>query len=106
MPSPDGRLMHAEIQISDSIIMLSSEFLEMGGTCKSPKTAGFAASSLMILSRGYRRLVQTRPQRRGNRNHGAPRYVLGGSICKGARSVRSRVAIRHTHRRRVPGGNE
>lgn len=48
MPSPDGRVMHAEIQIGNSIIMLSSEFPEMGGTCKAPKTAGFATSSLMI----------------------------------------------------------
>ena len=48
MPTPDGRLMHAEIQIGDSIIMMSSEFPEMGGTAKSPKKAGFATSSLLI----------------------------------------------------------
>ncbi|MCC6553071.1 MAG: VOC family protein [Polyangiaceae bacterium] len=31
MPTPDGRIMHAEIKIGDSIIMLSDEFPEMGG---------------------------------------------------------------------------
>ena len=35
---PDGRLGHAEIQLGDSIIMLSDEFPEYGG--KSPQTLG------------------------------------------------------------------
>ncbi len=48
MPSPDGRLMHAEIRIGDSNVMMSSEFPEMGGTCKSPKQLGSATSSLMV----------------------------------------------------------
>ena len=50
MPSPDGRLMHAEIRIGDSIIMLSSEFPEMGGTARSPKSAGCHTGSLLILT--------------------------------------------------------
>jgi len=29
MPSPDGRIMHAEIKIGDSIVMLADEFPEM-----------------------------------------------------------------------------
>ena len=32
MPSPDGRLMHAELGIGESIVYLSDEFPEMGGT--------------------------------------------------------------------------
>ena len=35
---PDGRLGHAEIQLGDSVIMLSDEFPEFGG--KSPQTLG------------------------------------------------------------------
>ena len=31
MPGPDGKLMHAELEIGDSMIMLSDEFPEMGG---------------------------------------------------------------------------
>jgi PhnB protein len=37
-PSPDGKIMHAEIRIGDSIIMLGDEMPEHGG--KSPKTLG------------------------------------------------------------------
>ncbi len=36
MPGPDGKVMHAEIKIGDSIIMLSDECPEMGA--KSPQT--------------------------------------------------------------------
>lgn len=36
LPSPDGRLMHAAVEISGSAVMLVDEFPEMGG--KSPKT--------------------------------------------------------------------
>jgi len=38
MPSPDGKIQHAELKIGDSIIFLSDEFPNMGG--KSPKAAG------------------------------------------------------------------
>ncbi len=38
MPGPDGRIMHAEIKIGDSIIFLSDEMPGMGG--KSPQSAG------------------------------------------------------------------
>src|SRR5260221_11975053 len=38
MPGPDGRIMHAEIKIGDSVIFLSDEIPGMGG--KSPQSAG------------------------------------------------------------------
>lgn len=31
MPGPDGRLMHAQLRIGDSMLMLSDEFPEFGG---------------------------------------------------------------------------
>jgi PhnB protein len=46
MPGPDGRLMHAEIRIGDSIIMMTDEMPEMGG--KGPQTLGGTPVSLMI----------------------------------------------------------
>jgi PhnB protein len=38
MPAPDGKIGHAEIQIGDSVIMLSDEFPEMG--VRSPRAIG------------------------------------------------------------------
>lgn len=38
MPSPDGKIIHAEIKIGDSIIFLSEEIPNMGG--KSPQSLG------------------------------------------------------------------
>ncbi len=38
MPGPDGKIIHAEIKIGDSIIFLSDEIPNMGG--KSPQTLG------------------------------------------------------------------
>ena len=38
MPAPDGKIGHAELQIGDSVVMLSDEFPEMG--VRSPRTVG------------------------------------------------------------------
>jgi PhnB protein len=46
MPGPDGRLMHAEIKIGNSIIMLNDEMPDMGG--KGPLALGGTPVSLMI----------------------------------------------------------
>ncbi|HSZ08917.1 MAG TPA: VOC family protein [Steroidobacteraceae bacterium] len=46
MPSPDGRLGHAEIRIGDSVIMLADEHPEMG--YRSPKSLGGSGVSLMV----------------------------------------------------------
>jgi PhnB protein len=46
LPGPDGKVMHAEIQIGDSRIMFADEFPEMGAV--SPATLGGCASQLML----------------------------------------------------------
>jgi PhnB protein len=46
MPTPDGKIAHAEIRIGDSPVMLSDEFPDMGA--RSPKSVGGTSSFLML----------------------------------------------------------
>jgi uncharacterized glyoxalase superfamily protein PhnB len=49
MEGPGGKIMHAEIKIGDSIVMLGDEFPEMGST--SPESVGGTSASLMIYTK-------------------------------------------------------
>ncbi len=46
MPGPDGKIMHAEIKIGDSIIFLGEENPQMGA--KSPQTLGGCTDTLSV----------------------------------------------------------
>ncbi len=46
MPAPDGKIGHAELQIGDSVIMLSDEHPEMN--MRSPKTIGATPVTLSV----------------------------------------------------------
>src|SRR5436305_149203 len=45
-PGPDGKLMHAEIKVGDSVIMLSDEMPEHGA--KGPKSLGGTSVSFFV----------------------------------------------------------
>jgi PhnB protein len=47
MPSPDGKIMHAELKIGDSIIFLADE-MPNPGSAKSPQTVGGCTGSLNL----------------------------------------------------------
>ena len=47
MPGPGGMLAHAELSVGDSVIMLSDEFPQPGGT-KAPASLGGATGSLFL----------------------------------------------------------
>jgi PhnB protein len=46
-PMPDGRIIHAELKIGDSIVTLADAFPEMGADAKSPKDLGGSPFALM-----------------------------------------------------------
>jgi len=46
MPAPDGKIMHAMVQIGDSFVMMSDEFPGMG--CKSPTSNGGTTVNLHL----------------------------------------------------------
>ena len=60
MAGPDGRIMHAEIQIGDSIVFLSDEYPNMGAT-KSPQTLGGVTGTLNLyvedVDQAYQRAI-------------------------------------------------
>ena len=46
MPAPDGRIGHVELQLGDSLIMMSDEYPEMGS--RSPKSVGGTPVTLSV----------------------------------------------------------
>jgi len=76
MPSPDGRVMHAEIKIGDSMIFLCDEFPERSPETKSPQSAGCVTSTIFL----YVRTWTPSSRRRGGgseSHHARERHVWG-----------------------------
>jgi len=62
MGMPDGRVMHAELRIGDSILYVTDEFPEWAPDLKAPQTAGGVTSSLYLYVQdadaSYKRAVE------------------------------------------------
>jgi PhnB protein len=56
MPGPDGRIMHAEIRIGDSIVMLADENPQMG--IMSPQTVGGSSVGMHVYVENVDAVVQ------------------------------------------------
>jgi uncharacterized glyoxalase superfamily protein PhnB len=48
MPGPEGKVMHAEIKIGDSVIFISDEFPDMPNSCRSPQTLKGSTAALYL----------------------------------------------------------
>jgi PhnB protein len=57
-PTPDGRILNAQIKIGDSIVMLSDEYPVPGSTMKSPATLGASTVTLHIYSKNVDKLFE------------------------------------------------
>jgi PhnB protein len=55
-PTPDGKILNAQIKIGDSIVMLSDEFPFPGSTVKSPSTLGASTFTMHIYSKNVDKL--------------------------------------------------
>ena len=61
MPGPGGKIMHAELRIGDSVVMLSDEFPGMS-SCKAPTSLGGTTGSLFLyvpdVDAAFRRAIE------------------------------------------------
>jgi PhnB protein len=61
MPGPGGKIMHAELRVGDSVVMLSDEFPGMS-TCKAPTSLGGTTGSIFLyvpeVDPAFRRAVE------------------------------------------------
>ena len=86
MPSPDGKIMHAELKIGDSIIFLSEE-MPMPGSVKSPQTLGGCTCTLNVYVPNVDETFQAGHRGRRQGIHAGGRPVLGRPLWQSYGSV-------------------
>jgi PhnB protein len=67
MPGPNGKIMHAELKIGDSIIMLADENPQMG--MMSPQTIGGFSTSLLVYLEDVDAVIQKAVENRAKLLH-------------------------------------
>ena len=79
-PTPDGKILNAQIKIGDSIVMLSDEFPFPGSTIKSPSSLGASTFTMHIYSKNVDKLWE-QAVAAGADGQDAPRqHILGGTL--------------------------
>jgi uncharacterized glyoxalase superfamily protein PhnB len=90
MSAPDGaKLMHAEIQIGDSIVLLCDEFPEMGG--KSPQAMEGSPVTLTLYVEDADATFNRASAGQGKGHDAAARHALGRPLRQGGRSFWPRL---------------
>ncbi len=97
MPGPGGKIMHAEIQIRDSIIMLCDEFPEMGA--RSAQTLGDTPVSIFLYVEDVDAIFKQAVAAGAKELMPVQDYVLGRLLRQVDRPVWPQVADRHAEGR-------
>ena len=89
VPGPDGKLIHAALQINGSMVMLNDDFPEMTeGKSMTPTALGGTPVTIHLTVDRRRRQVPAGGRRRRHRARPARGPVLGRPLRRGARPVR------------------
>ena len=100
MPDPSGRIMHAELQIGDSVIMLGDESPQMGN--KSPQSIGGTPVGFCIYVKDVDVVVKTATDCGRNGAETDSRPILRRQKRYRARPLRPYMDDCDAHRRRSP----
>ena len=98
---PDGKIMHAELMIGDSIIMLSDEFPEFGAL--SPQSSGGSGMGLHIYVDGVDAAFDRAVKAGAQVEMPVVGPVLGRPLRQTEGSLRPQMVDRHAHQRYVRG---
>ena len=104
MSGPIGQVMHAELQIGDSIVMLADENPKMGAM--SPQTAGGISISLHIYTEHVDHVVRESSGNRRQTLAARAKPILRGPQRHSDRPVRAHVVDSNPRGRCVPGRDE
>ncbi len=96
---PDGRVMHAEMQVFNTTVMLSDEFPERGSL--SPESLKGSPVGLFVYTRDVDGAIARAVVRRRYSDHASPGYVLGRPLRDHPRPFRARLAVRDPQRGRI-----
>ena len=103
MDAPGGKVAHAELEIGDSLIMLSDPFPQ--STVTPPNEAGTSTMSIFMYSEDVDAAIERAVDAGATLTHAGRGHVLGRPFRNGHRPVRPPVGHRDAHAGSVAGGD-